>query len=108
MIMNGNYPLPSKPDVIPVNDGAGEVVEVGADVQGVAVGDRVSGSYFPYWVNGKLSWETMVRQFGCTLDGMLAEYAIIPAQGNRSHSRTSILGRSSDTTMCCIDGMVGA
>lgn len=81
MILKGNYPLPSKPDVIPVSDGVGEVVEFGANVQGVKIGDRVSGSYFPYWEEGKLSREAMVHQFGCTLDGMLAEYAIIPIEG---------------------------
>lgn len=81
MILKGNYPLPAKPDVIPVNDGVGEVVAFGANVQGVKKGDRVSGSYFPYWEECKLSREAMVHQVGCTLDGMLAEYAIIPIEG---------------------------
>lgn len=81
MIMNGNYPLPSKPDVIPFSDGVGEVVAIGSDVKGVTLGDRVAGSYFPYWVKGKLSWESMIQQFGCSMDGMLAEYAIMPVVG---------------------------
>src|SRR4030095_8480665 len=44
MILRGWYPLPIKPDVVPVSDGAGEVVEVGEGVTRVAVGDRVAAS----------------------------------------------------------------
>src|SRR5262245_26081743 len=52
IISRGRYPLPIKPEVIPVSDGAGEVVAIGDGVTRVAVGDRIAGSIFPYWLDG--------------------------------------------------------
>jgi NADPH:quinone reductase-like Zn-dependent oxidoreductase len=79
MILNGKYPLPAVTDIVPVSDGVGEVVAVGTNVQQVVVGERIMANYFPQWIGGKLTWESMISQFGCTLDGFLAEYAVIPA-----------------------------
>jgi NADPH:quinone reductase-like Zn-dependent oxidoreductase len=76
MILRGWYPLPIKPDVIPLSDGAGEVVEVGEGVTRVAVGDRVAASIFPRWIDGGFAAE-YTPQLGGSLDGMLTEYAIL-------------------------------
>ncbi|MFC0005011.1 zinc-dependent alcohol dehydrogenase family protein [Micromonospora siamensis] len=78
MILRGNYVLPVKPDVVPVSDGAGQVVAVGPGVRGVAVGDRVTAAVFPYWRDGRLDPE-LLPQLGGSLDGMLTEYALLPA-----------------------------
>lgn len=40
MILEGSYGLPEA-EMVPVSDGAGEVIEVGAGVEGWSVGDRV-------------------------------------------------------------------
>ena len=76
MILRGWYPLPIKADVVPVSDGAGEVVEIGEDVTRVAVGDRVAASIFPRWIDGRFAAES-TAQLGGSLDGMLTEYAIL-------------------------------
>jgi NADPH:quinone reductase-like Zn-dependent oxidoreductase len=76
MILRGWYPLPIKPDVVPVSDGAGEVVEVGEGVTRVAVGDRVTASIFPRWIDGGFAAQ-YTPQLGGSLDGMLTEYAIL-------------------------------
>lgn len=76
MILRGWYPLPVKEDVVLVSDGAGEVVEVGEGVTRVAVGDRVSASVFPYWIDGEWAAE-FTPQLGGSLDGMLTEYAAL-------------------------------
>lgn len=77
MILRGWYPLPVKSDVIPVSDGAGEVVQIGPEVDRVAVGDRVSASIFPHWIAGGWAPE-LTSQLGGSLDGMLTEYAVLP------------------------------
>jgi NADPH:quinone reductase-like Zn-dependent oxidoreductase len=73
MILARTYPLPSKPGVVPVSDGAGEVVAVGQSVRRVTIGDRVTGTYFVRWLDGRLTLE-LLAQYGCSVDGMLAEY----------------------------------
>jgi NADPH:quinone reductase-like Zn-dependent oxidoreductase len=68
-----------KTPIIPVSDGAGEVVEVGADVTALKVGDRVAGSFFPTWLDGPLSDAHHDRALGGGVDGMLAEEVVLPA-----------------------------
>jgi NADPH:quinone reductase-like Zn-dependent oxidoreductase len=76
LILHQRYPLPLAPGVIPVSDGAGEVVAVGEEVTRFGVGDRVVGGYWPRWHDGRLRPE-LADQLGCTLDGMLTEYALL-------------------------------
>jgi NADPH:quinone reductase-like Zn-dependent oxidoreductase len=78
-ILNGSYPLPAKPRVVPLSDGAGEVVAVGAQVTRFTVGDRVAGNYFARWKSGPLQWDEF-DQLGCALDGMLTEFALLHEQ----------------------------
>lgn len=74
MILRGWYPLPVKDDVIPVSDGAGEIVAVGEGVERFTVGDRVTVAVFPQWLDGRFSVE-YAAQLGGSLDGLLTEYA---------------------------------
>jgi NADPH:quinone reductase-like Zn-dependent oxidoreductase len=76
MILRGNYVLPIKPDVIPVSDGAGEIVAVGSEVTRAKIGDRVVATLFPRWVDGLFSWEVSA-QIGGSLDGLLTEFAVL-------------------------------
>jgi NADPH:quinone reductase-like Zn-dependent oxidoreductase len=80
ILIRGFYPLPVRPDVVPVSDGAGEVVAVGAGVSRAKVGDRVAGAVFPYWIDGSYTREA-AAQLGGSLDGMLTEYALLPEEG---------------------------
>ncbi len=78
MVLRGNYVLPVRPDVIPVSDGAGEVVAVGPGVTVVAVGDRVTAPLFPSWLDGPFAPEHRA-QLGGSLDGWLTELAVLDA-----------------------------
>jgi NADPH:quinone reductase-like Zn-dependent oxidoreductase len=64
-------------DVIPLSDGAGEVVSVGAGVTALRAGDRVAGTFFLGWIDGPPARPYPAR--GVPADGMLAEYAVVDA-----------------------------
>ncbi len=77
MLMEGTYPLPAKPGVVPLSDGAGEVIAVGDGVTRVAVGDRVTSTYYLHWIDGPQRLAHVRQQFGATHDGWLATYAVL-------------------------------
>jgi NADPH:quinone reductase-like Zn-dependent oxidoreductase len=67
--------------LIPVSDGAGTVVEVGAGVRRVAVGDRVCPSYFQRWISGEPDLERLTQSLGGPIDGTMAEYMCLSEEG---------------------------
>jgi NADPH:quinone reductase-like Zn-dependent oxidoreductase len=77
----GTYRMPVKPDLIPLSDGAGEVVEVGTGVTRIKAGDRVAGCFFQRWVGGHPAADTHTTALGGGLDGMLREYAVLEEGG---------------------------
>lgn len=66
-----------KAPVVPLSDGAGEVVAVGAGVTRFTLGDRVAGSFFPTWIDGELSDAHHANALGGGRDGMLAEEVVL-------------------------------
>jgi NADPH:quinone reductase-like Zn-dependent oxidoreductase len=69
MILNGAYPAPVPSGRVPLSDGAGEVVELGAGVKRFKVGDRVINSFFPNFFDG--SFNFMPEQWVVDHDGWL-------------------------------------
>ncbi|PTL84507.1 NAD(P)-dependent alcohol dehydrogenase [Vitiosangium sp. GDMCC 1.1324] len=81
-IARGVYGGPLKQDLIPLADGAGEIVALGAGVSRWKVGDRVCGSYFQTWHGGPMRAEYFNHQLGAlSNDGMLAQYAVLSEAG---------------------------
>lgn len=80
-IVGGFFPIGTSKASIPLSEGAGEIIEVGADVTGLKVGDRVTSCHFPAWVDGRWDPAVYERDIGNTLDGWLAECAVLPASG---------------------------
>lgn len=77
MVASGNYLVTADDPIIPCSDGAGEVLATGPGVTRVQVGDRVVGSFFPYWMDGRTSPEKIRRSLGGDTDGMLAEEVVL-------------------------------
>ena len=78
-VATGNFPGATWP-MVPVADGAGEIVALGADVAGVALGDRVVPHFMPDWLDGPMRPERIAAMRGITLPGSLSEYVTVPAQ----------------------------
>jgi len=67
--------------LIPVSDGVGEVVDVGACVTRVTVGDRVCPTYFQNWTSGEPTPERFSSALGGPLDGVMADRVCLSANG---------------------------
>lgn len=64
---------------IPLSDGAGEVVAVGAAVRDFQAGDAVVSTYWPNWLGGEPTPATKSGELGDDLDGFAREYVCMPA-----------------------------
>ncbi len=71
----GNLPL------IPISDGVGEVVEVGAGVTRVKVGDRVCPCFHQGWIAGEPDLARLTQTLGGPIDGTMADYMCLSEQG---------------------------
>jgi NADPH:quinone reductase-like Zn-dependent oxidoreductase len=80
LVVNGQYPGLSLP-LIPLSDGAGEVVAVGEGVTRVKVGDRIAAIFFQEWIAGRLTRQKIKSALGGAINGMLAEYVVLNQEG---------------------------
>ncbi|HLI20666.1 MAG TPA: NAD(P)-dependent alcohol dehydrogenase [Stellaceae bacterium] len=81
MILKGGYMRPIPLPRIPLSDGAGEVVECGAEVKRVKPGDKVCGTFFQTWIAGPVFAQIQDAALGGTAEGVLAEYALLDGDG---------------------------
>ena len=70
-----------KPDLIPLSCGAGEVVEIGAEVTRIKVGDHVGAIFRQNWIDGASPAVVFDADLGSALDGMLSEYRVFSEEG---------------------------
>ena len=67
-------------NTIPLSDGAGEVIAVGAAVTRFQVGDRVAGTFFRGWIDGGPPAGPLIALGAPPADGVLAENALFDEQ----------------------------
>jgi NADPH:quinone reductase-like Zn-dependent oxidoreductase len=81
MIARGRYmggPLTRA--TIPLSDGAGEVIGVGAAVTRFKLGQRVAGTFFRGWIDGPAPRRPLAALGAPPADGVLAELAVFDEQ----------------------------
>lgn len=76
-VKQGQYPMPARATVVPLSDGAGEIVAVGAGVSRFKIGTRVMPIFFPEWIEGRRTGDVAATSLGGGLDGVLTEYLTI-------------------------------
>jgi NADPH:quinone reductase-like Zn-dependent oxidoreductase len=79
MIAKGGYTRNKTRPVVPLSDGAGEIVECGAEVHGWRQGDRVMVNFLRDWIAGPVSDAALRSGLGGGIDGMLAQTVAIDA-----------------------------
>lgn len=77
----GGYARNDKMPLIPLSDGAGDVVAVGPGVTEFVEGDQVAGCFFQDWEDGMPSESQFRTALGGGVDGVLAEYVVLAQRG---------------------------
>ncbi len=81
-VMRGAYGSNVKAPLIPLSDGAGEVVAVGPGVTRVKPGDRVAATFMQTWLEGPAPDDAQANSaLGGAIDGMMAEQVCLKADG---------------------------
>lgn len=76
-VVQGKMPLAD--GRVPLSDGAGEVIEVGDDVDAFKAGDSVVSTFYPSWLGGDMTPATRRDIPGESFDGFASEYVCMPA-----------------------------
>jgi NADPH:quinone reductase-like Zn-dependent oxidoreductase len=83
LVANGTYPRgPTASGLVPLSDGAGDVVELGAGASRFKPKDRVMGAFFQKWLDGPFDFNAAVTSaLGGSIDGVLSEYVVLDEAG---------------------------
>jgi NADPH:quinone reductase-like Zn-dependent oxidoreductase len=81
LVVTGQFPRAQQEVIIPLCDGAGEVVEVAGDVTTLKVGDRVTPLYNQRWMAGEMQDSDTAWSLGGCIDGVAAEYRVFGEMG---------------------------
>jgi NADPH:quinone reductase-like Zn-dependent oxidoreductase len=79
MMVNGKYPAKLPDNLVPLSDGAGEIIAVGDDVTGWKVGDRVCANFALDHIHGPTNDVIKNTSLGGQVHGVLTQYRTFPA-----------------------------
>jgi NADPH:quinone reductase-like Zn-dependent oxidoreductase len=107
MILNGFFGEWVRPGIVPLSDGAGEVVRVGERVTRCKPGDRVMPIFNQAWIGGKRPRESMLGLGGDT-DGTLRDFIMVKEDGvtpipdHLSYTEAAALPCAAVTAWCAL------
>jgi NADPH:quinone reductase-like Zn-dependent oxidoreductase len=81
MMVKGTYNPKLKTPLVPVSDGAGEVIEIGESVTKFKIGDRVTPIFMQGWIDGEIDFKKARTALGGDLDGCLREFGAFDENG---------------------------
>ncbi|WP_437683751.1 zinc-dependent alcohol dehydrogenase family protein [Sorangium sp. So ce131] len=81
LVTKGLYNPKLKLPLVPLSDGAGEVVDVGQGVTRVKPGDRVCPIFHQRWIDGAVSLAKVRGALGGDLPGVLSEHVLLGEDG---------------------------
>jgi len=81
MMVKGAYNPKLKMPLVPLSDGAGEVVEVGESVTKWKIGDRVCPIFMQSWIDGDIDFQKARTTLGGDFDGVLREFGAFDENG---------------------------
>ncbi|MEO8308356.1 MAG: NAD(P)-dependent alcohol dehydrogenase [Pseudomonadota bacterium] len=97
MVSRGMYPNSSSTPLVPGSDGAGDVIETGGAVTRFKVGDRVTTSFFPDWIEGPPTPQKVAGALGGGGAGtfaqeiVLAEHSLIRSPHHLGYAQAATL-----------------
>ncbi|MDF2646147.1 MAG: Zn-dependent oxidoreductase [Paenibacillus sp.] len=80
-VIAGFYQPDLSNPLVLTSDAVGEVVALGEQASRFNIGQRVSGIFTQSWISGEATQANWSSTLGSPLDGMLAEYVVLPEQG---------------------------
>lgn len=81
LIADGNYPSGAEGSIVPLSDGAGQVVSVGEGCTRFKSGDRVIAIFMQSWTAGSIVDADLASALGGAIDGVLSEYQLFAESG---------------------------
>ena len=67
--------------LIPISDGVGEVVKIGAGVTRATLGERACPMFMQRWIAGEPDLKRLTSTLGGPMDGVMQEYMVVNEQG---------------------------
>ena len=81
MMVKGVYNPKLKTPLVPLSDGAGEIVSIGENVTKWKEGDRVCPIFMQSWIDGEIDFQKAKTTLGGDLDGCLREFGAFDENG---------------------------
>lgn len=81
LVAKGLYSRNLKLPLVPLSDGAGEVIEVGSGVTRFKRGDRVAPIFMQAWIGGDLNKQAVNTALGGAIDGVLRSEGVFNENG---------------------------